>query len=156
MVLLHFVCVTDHGCLEVSVHDQGHWTPYEEHYDLYETSHISQKLKHALHRSYIDIPHRVDPQVHRKQHQVLFVKLLIAIVHFALFKYCLSLCREQELHGMVISINVAYLIELVDTLACLRCESIVQRCVHPVLDHITWFRLSEVDQGPHLEECNIW
>lgn len=73
MILLYFVSVTDYRSFEIPVNNEANNAEYKEKNNLYQTTHVTEKLKHALNRPDVNVPHWIKSQVKRADDHILFV-----------------------------------------------------------------------------------
>ena len=113
---MNFVRITYQSCFEVSVNDQVDDTCEEEEDDLNETSHVAEELEHTPDRSGVHSLCGVRTKINLYVTHFVCIKWLIMLVAIIKFEDFNLVRSSKELERIVISYQLAFLIEEVELL----------------------------------------
>ena len=88
MILLYFVSVAYYRSFEIPVNNEANNAEYKEKHNLYQTTHITKKLKHTLNRPDVNVHHWIKSQVKRANDHILFVHTSFIRIGFTDLENC--------------------------------------------------------------------
>ena len=149
MILLYFVSVTNYCSFEIPINDEANNSEYKEKNNLYQTTHITQKLKHALNRPDVNVHNWIKSEVKRAHDHILFVETSIVLIGFSDLKNLFRLTQIIDFKRIIVCLNLAYFDPLILPGANILLILVYNSSLNPIFYHLIEVPLGEIYKTLH-------